>query len=62
MIGALILALIAGIAIGVLLAGFVALGAYRRGYADGRLRRKEWRAEIVARQAASLTRPTRKVG
>lgn len=57
----IILILIAGIAIGVLVAGFVALGAYKRGYSDGRLRRKEWRAEIVARQAAALPRPTRKV-
>ncbi|CAN5263889.1 hypothetical protein BH18CHL2_BH18CHL2_09350 [soil metagenome] len=34
----IILILIAGIAIGVLVAGFVALGAYKRGYSDVRLR------------------------
>ncbi len=42
---------IAGVSAGVLIVGFLALGAYNRGYSDALYRRKDWRAELVARQA-----------
>lgn len=43
--------LMAGIALGVLIVGFLAVGAYNRGYDDAFFRRKDWRAELVARQS-----------
>jgi len=52
-IAAFLTGMIAGIATGVLIAGFLALGAYNRGYADALFRRKDWRAELVARQAVA---------
>ena len=45
--------LMAGIALGVLIVGFLAVGAYNRGYDDALFRRKDWRAELVARQAVA---------
>jgi len=45
--------LMAGIALGVLIVGFLAVGAYNRGYDDALFRRKDWRAELVARQTVA---------
>jgi len=56
---------IAGICAGVLIVGFLALGSYRRGYDDAIFRRKDWRAELVSRQAVAsrAAQPTtRKAG
>ena len=61
--GIFLLGLIAGIAVGVLVAGLLALSAYRRGYEDARLRRKEWRGELHARHAAAEgTLPKQRAG
>ncbi|HET8568059.1 MAG TPA: hypothetical protein VFM93_03615 [Candidatus Limnocylindria bacterium] len=49
----MVIALIAGIAIGMLAVGFLAVGAYDRGYSDALFRRKDWRAELVARQTVA---------
>lgn len=56
--------LMAGIALGVLIVGFLAVGAYNRGYDDALFRRKDWRAELVARQtvAARMPAAARKAG
>lgn len=56
--------LMAGIALGVLIVGFLAVGAYNRGYDDALFRRKDWRAELVARQSvvARSMQPVRKAG
>lgn len=53
---------IAGIALGILTIGFLAVGAYNRGYDDALFRRKDWRAELVARQtvAARAVQPVRR--
>lgn len=45
--------LMAGIALGVLIVGFLAVGAYNRGHDDAFFRRKDWRAELVARQTVA---------
>ncbi len=47
---------IVGVTLGVLIVGLAAVSAYNRGYDDALLRRKSWRAELVARQAV-LARP-----
>lgn len=54
--------LMAGIAVGMLIVGFLAAGSYNRGYDDALFRRKDWRAELVARQtvAARALQPARK--
>ena len=44
--------LMAGVAVGMILVGFLAIGAYDRGYADALQRRKAWRTELVARTLA----------
>lgn len=41
-----------GLALGLIIIGFLAVAAYQRGYEDAFGRRKQWRAELVARQAA----------
>lgn len=58
----LALGFVAGIALGILTIGFLALGAYNRGYEDALFRRKDWRAELVARQtvAARTVQPARR--
>ena len=43
--------LMAGVAIGMIIVGFLAIGAYDRGFADALERRKAWRTELVARTA-----------
>ena len=49
----MVIAFIGGIAIGMLAVGFLAVGAYDRGFADALYRRKDWRAELVARQTVA---------
>jgi hypothetical protein len=39
----------AGIALGMIIVGFLAIGAYDRGYSEALERRKAWRSELVAR-------------
>lgn len=46
------LGLMLGLALGLIVIGFLAVAAYQRGYEDAFGRRKQWRAELVARQAA----------
>jgi hypothetical protein len=43
--------LMAGIALGMIIVGFLAIGAYDRGYGEALERRKAWRTELVARTA-----------
>ena len=50
---ALALGILIGLAFGVLVIGFLAVGAYERGFNEALHRRKVWRAELVARQAAA---------
>ena len=45
--------LMIGVALGVIIVGFVAVGAYERGFNEALHRRRVWRAELVARQAAA---------
>lgn len=42
-----------GVALGLVVIGFLAVGAYDRGFNEALLRRKAWRAELVARQTAA---------
>jgi len=44
--------LIIGVAMGVMVLGFLAIQAYNRGYEDAFGRRKVWRAELTARRTA----------
>jgi len=46
--------LMAGVAIGMILIAFLAIGAYQRGYAEGYSLRKPWRAELGARRSAVI--------
>src|SRR5213593_4569999 len=41
--------LMAGVAVGMIIVGFLAIGAYDRGYTEALERRKAWRTELVAR-------------
>jgi hypothetical protein len=45
--------LMIGVAFGVIIVGFLAVGAYERGFNEALHKRKAWRAELVARQAAA---------
>jgi hypothetical protein len=45
--------LMAGIALGMILMGFLAIGTYQRGYEEGYFRRKPWRGELSARRQAT---------
>jgi len=47
-----VLGLMVGLALGLIVIGFLAIAAYQRGYDDAFGRRKQWRTELVARQAA----------
>ena len=38
-----------GLALGMIIVGFLAIGAYDRGYSEALQRRKAWRTELVAR-------------
>lgn len=61
-----VLGLMAGVALGVVVVGFFAVGAYREGFDDAALRRQGWRAELRARQAAGVralrAQPARRAG
>jgi len=50
---ALLVGIVIGVAFGVTVIGFLAVGAYDRGFNEALHRRKAWRAELVARQAAA---------
>ena len=50
---AFVVGLVIGIAFGLIVVGFLAVGAYDRGYNEALHRKKAWRAELVARQAAA---------
>lgn len=50
---AFVFGLLVGVAFGVIVVGFLAVGAYDRGFNEALHRRKAWRAELVARQAAA---------
>jgi hypothetical protein len=48
------LGLMAGVALGVLVVGFLAVGAYTKGFGDAMERRQAWRGELLARQDAGI--------
>jgi hypothetical protein len=50
---AFVVGLMIGVAFGVTIVGFLAVGAYDRGFNEALHRRKAWRTELVARQAAA---------
>ncbi len=50
---AFVVGLLVGVALGLVVVGFLAVGAYDRGFDEALLRRKAWSAELVARQAAA---------
>jgi len=50
---AFMVGLMIGLAFGVIVVGFLAVGAYERGFNEALHRRKAWRTELVARQAAA---------
>lgn len=50
---AFVVGLVIGVAFGVIIIGFLAVGAYDRGFNEALHRKKAWRAELVARQAAA---------
>ena len=50
---AFIIGLMIGVAFGVTVVGFLAVGAYDRGFNEALHRRKAWRTELVARQAVA---------
>jgi len=41
--------IMAGLALGMIIVGFLAIGAYDRGYSEALERRKAWRTELLAR-------------
>ena len=50
---AFVVGIMIGVAFGVVVVGFLAVGAYDRGFNEALHRRKAWRTELVARQAAA---------
>jgi len=46
--------LMAGVAVGMIIVGFLAIGAYDRGYTEALERRKAWRTELVARTMVGM--------
>ena len=50
---AFVVGIMIGVAFGVIVVGFLAVGAYDCGFNDALHRRKAWRTELVARQAAA---------
>ncbi len=49
--------LIVGLALGLIVIGFLAVAAYQRGYEEAIGKRKTWRAELVARRTAVRAMP-----
>ena len=49
----IVVGLMVGVAFGVTVVGFLAVGAYDRGFSEALHRRKAWRTELVARQAVA---------
>jgi hypothetical protein len=47
--------LLAGVAIGMIVMAFLAIGTYQRGYDEGYRLRRPWRAELGARRLAVAT-------
>jgi hypothetical protein len=45
--------LMIGLALGLIIIGFLAIAAYQRGYEEAVGKRRVWRAELVARRAAA---------
>jgi hypothetical protein len=45
--------LVVGIAFGMVVVGFLAVGSYQRGFSQALERRKEWRGELFARQVVA---------
>jgi hypothetical protein len=43
-----------GVVLGMLVLGFLAVGAYGRGYEEAEMRRHQWRTELAARRRALL--------
>ncbi len=50
---AFVVGVIVGVALGVVIVGFLAIGAYDRGFMSAMERRKAWRGELVARQVVA---------
>jgi hypothetical protein len=50
---ALVIGIMIGLAFGVTVVGFLAVGAYDRGFNEAIHRKKAWKTELVARQAAA---------
>jgi hypothetical protein len=48
-----IVGLVLGLALGLIIIGFLAVAAYERGYDEAVGKRKQWRAELVARRTAA---------
>lgn len=45
--------LVIGLALGLIVIGFLAIAAYERGFDEAVGKRKHWRAELVARRVAA---------
>jgi hypothetical protein len=48
------LGLMIGVALGIIVVGFLAVRSYEHGYDEALERRKAWRGELMARQAAAI--------
>ena len=48
------LGMMLGTALGIVVVGFLAVRSYDHGYTEALERRKAWRGELVARQAAGI--------
>lgn len=48
------LGLMAGVTLGVLVVGFLAVGAYNKGFTEAMEGRKAWRTELVARKDVAV--------
>lgn len=46
--------LLAGVLMGMVVMAFLTIGTYQRGYAEGYLLRRPWRAELQARRSAVI--------
>ena len=48
------LGLVIGVALGIIVIGFLAARSYEHGYDEALERRKAWRGELLGRQAAAI--------